>query len=430
MTVEVVDNTIDENGAAGGYGGGIYCEETDGLIEGNSLSDNSASRGGGIAACSDAWPVISGNSLIGNVAVSRGGGIMLEDDPHTVRVLNNIIKNNLAITDGGGIAGLNLGLAIIMNNLIEDNDAGEPFGNGGGLYFAEAGAPEIVNNTVVANSAGKGGALACEGPCFARAWNNIFWNNSASTQGDEVAAIKDGNGDPTSLIIHHCDVKGGPASVYLETGCYLDWGDGIIDADPLWVNPSGGDYHLQQDPVQPGVNNPCVDTGHNLGLNWGLAKCTTRTDGGYDFNILDMGFHYGDSFLPALVADSHEIPEKAGAKIRFLMTAGHENSGYPIHRMYILLGSTSGTSPGYPLPGGLATLPLNWDWFTDIIFTLLNTPVFDEFMGTLEFYYGSAAALLNTGPLPGGAGLVLHFAFALNKPWDYVSNTVRIEIVP
>ncbi|MHC4944308.1 MAG: right-handed parallel beta-helix repeat-containing protein [Planctomycetota bacterium] len=429
MTVEVINNTLEQNVAGSGLGGGIYCKETDGTIEGNSLSDNSATCGGGIAACSDAWPVISNNMLNGNVAIDRGGGIYLEDDPHTVRVLNNVLVYNLAITDGGGIAGWNLGTAIVMNNLFNYNVATEPVGKGGGLYFGNTGAPQIINNTVVNNSAGTGGGFACEGLCNPSVWNTIFWDNSAPL-GKEIAVIKDGAGDPSYLIIHHCDLKGGPASVYKQLGCFLDWGDGMIDADPLWVDPMHGDYHLQQDPCQPGVTNPCVDTGFNYGLNWGLAKCTTRTDGVYDFNVLDMGFHYGESFLPALVADGYEIPENAGAKIRFLMTAGHENSGYPFHRQYILLATASGTSPGYTLPGGLATLPLNWDWLTDIVLQMINTPVFHKFMGTLEFYYGSADALLYTGPLPGAAGLVMHFAYALNKPWDYASNTVRIEIVP
>jgi hypothetical protein len=52
-------------------------------------------------------------------------------------------------------------------------------------------------------------------------------------------------------------------------------------------------------------------------------------------------------------------------------------------------------------------------------------------MGTLGGT-GSASATFDTlGMLPpGSVGLTMHFAYALNKPWDFVSNPVGIEIIP
>jgi hypothetical protein len=98
-------------------------------------------------------------------------------------------------------------------------------------------------------------------------------------------------------------------------------------------------------------------------------------------------------------------------------------------RNYILLGSVSGTEPGTPLPGGQVTLPLNWDIFTNLIIGLINSPVFYDFMKTLDTS-GYSKAQLNLGPVPGAAGITMHFAYALNKPWDFVSNPVGIKIVP
>jgi hypothetical protein len=92
------------------------------------------------------------------------------------------------------------------------------------------------------------------------------------------------------------------------------------------------------------------------------------------------------------------------------------------------LGSVSGTAPGTTLPGGLI-LPLNWDVFTDVVFILLNTPVFHCFYGTLDAA-GSAEAQVTSGPIPGFAGTILYFAYCLNSPFDFVSNPVEIEIVP
>ena len=40
---------------------------------------------------------------------------------------------------------------------------------------------------------------------------------------------------PAILSIEYSDVKGGQASVHVDTGCTLNWGQGNIDADPLFV---------------------------------------------------------------------------------------------------------------------------------------------------------------------------------------------------
>ena len=54
-----------------------------------------------------------------------------------------------------------------------------------------------------------------------------------------------------------------------------------------------------------------------------------------------------------------------------------------------------------------------------------------NFMGILD-PAGDGAAIFNTlGPMPPGlAGMTMSFAYALNKPWDFVSNPVNVEIVP
>ena len=104
-------------------------------------------------------------------------------------------------------------------------------------------------------------------------------------------------------------------------------------------------------------------------------------------------------------------------------------SAYNPKGVYILLGGITGTTPGIPLPGGMVVLPVNWDLFTNIVIQLVNTPIFQNFMGVLDGQ-GSGAAQLNLGPVPGFAGTKLYFAYAMNNPWDFASNPVMIEIVP
>ncbi|MHC4943814.1 MAG: M14 family zinc carboxypeptidase [Planctomycetota bacterium] len=126
----------------------------------------------------------------------------------------------------------------------------------------------------------------------------------------------------------------------------------------------------------------------------------------------------------SLISDKPEITT-AGGPVNFTLMAGSGNAS----RNYLLLGSVSGTSPGYPLPGGLVTLPLNWDDFLVMVLTMINTPVFDDFMGKLDTG-GNAAAQLNVPHLPPtAAGVVMYFAFTLNNPFDFVSDTVEIKIL-
>ena len=128
-----------------------------------------------------------------------------------------------------------------------------------------------------------------------------------------------------------------------------------------------------------------------------------------------------------LVADTHVLAEGTGGQVRLDLDAGTANAG----RDYLVLGSVTGTFPGIPLPGGQATLPLNWDLFTMTIVDFINTPNFTSFYATLS-KSGTAFATLDTlGALPPGmVGVKLYFAFALMKPWDFVSNPVGIGIVP
>ena len=61
---------------------------------------------------------------------------------------------------------------------------------------------------------------------------------------------------------------------------------------------------------------------------------------------------------------------------------------------------------------------------------MLNTSVFKNFVNTLDAG-GSGTAVFDTlGPIPGASGVTLYFAYALNKPWDFASNYVTIDIVP
>ena len=127
-----------------------------------------------------------------------------------------------------------------------------------------------------------------------------------------------------------------------------------------------------------------------------------------------------------LEADTFALSEASGGTVNFAINAGAANG----NRAYVILGSITGTAPGTPLPGGEATLPLNWDLFTNVVIDFINSAMFSGFMGTLS-PGGSAAPVFNTlGPIPGIQDITLSFACGLNGPWDFASNPISVEITP
>lgn len=125
-----------------------------------------------------------------------------------------------------------------------------------------------------------------------------------------------------------------------------------------------------------------------------------------------------------LSVDNEEIPE-AGGTVNLYLCGGKSIKRRP----YLLVGGVTGTSPGTTLPGGLV-LPVNWDVFSDIVMSLLNSPVFADFYGMLD-NEGFAAAQINAPTLtPTAVGTVMYYAWCTGKPFDFVSTPVEVTIVP
>jgi len=209
----------------------------------------------------------------------------------------------------------------------------------------------------------------------------------------------------------------------------LIWGAGAIDADPLFVEGPDGFHYLSQIAAGQGINSPCVGTGSDQAANviGDMDTLWTRTDEVPDSGVVDMGYHYGNFVFPGLQVNVNEVSASSGGIANFILNATSDNQ----NRNYFQLGSVTGTTPGFPLPGGLVTLPLNWDIFTGIVYKLANTPAFLNFHGQLDAS-GHASTQFNTlGPLPPTAvGITMNFAYLFYNRFDFVSNPIPIEIVP
>ncbi len=105
---------------------------------------------------------------------------------------------------------------------------------GGGLAISDS--SPITNCTFFRNKSYLvgGGVIVMGGsPVFT---NCIFWGDEDYYGGSEIYVME---GSPT---VSYSNIKGGYS------------GEGNIDADPLFVDPENGDFHLQ-------LGSPCIDTG-------------------------------------------------------------------------------------------------------------------------------------------------------------------------
>ncbi len=131
--------------------------------------------------------------------------------------------------------------------------------------------------------------------------------------GNEIALTADFGA--STLSISYSNVQGGYESAYVESGCTLDWGPGMMDEDPLFTAGPEGDYYLSQIAAGQEIDSPCVDAGsgpaHNscfgaLNGEICLDSLWTRTDEIADSGIVDMGYHY-----PLIIPDSAVTPTPA-----------------------------------------------------------------------------------------------------------------------
>lgn len=264
---EITGNTFTENEVLkqmSGNGGGIYCLKSMVNIEDNIFRHNHALDGAAIYGNYSSLRVvrnlIQSNALYNiyplPTYMGSGDGALTFLFAHELLVEANSIQGNIA-DSGAGLCLLSPFAARVQNNLILDNLAWDYSGNAGGMgggmlceFSGNATSPTIIaNNTIVGNNAPPsflghlGGGLALtlytNGLILA---NNIIASNSSG-----IWRYPYLNYQP--VLQNNC-VNNSNANNYVN----LAAGAGDIQADPQFVNRTGGDFHLSS-------GSPCVDTG-------------------------------------------------------------------------------------------------------------------------------------------------------------------------
>ena len=213
----LADNFAQNQGLNSG-GGAIYCALSNCLLIGN------ASWGGGGAA---AFSSLTGCTASNNTANAAGGGLC------TGFAINCVISSNQTMNTGGGAYSNTLLNCVLRNNLADSI--------GGGACQSA-----LVNCTVVSNAA--------SGPSVQPAGGGVFGGSATNCIIYYNSALKDPNLSGSASVNYCCTMPSAS-------------GLGNITNEPLFVNLTGEDLHLQS-------NSPCINSGNNV-----YATSTTDLDG-------------------------------------------------------------------------------------------------------------------------------------------------------
>jgi len=237
-----IEDNIVANNVACGSGGGIEVDFSSAAILRNIVRNNQQSGcsggpgGGGIGILGAGNATITGNSITGN-SFGVGGGLTLFA-AGTPTITDNVIQGNTAQnSQGGGMWIVNDSPALIAQNLIIGNTSSE----GAGIeVLVPSGSlgPKFVNNTLAGNI----GSAAI----FASGFHNQeqFVNNIVVGGPNQGAINCDATYDrvPPDLRANNAFSSGGAS--YMGSCSGAAGHNGNISADPLFVNPSAGNYHL------------------------------------------------------------------------------------------------------------------------------------------------------------------------------------------
>ncbi|MDP8240375.1 MAG: choice-of-anchor D domain-containing protein, partial [Candidatus Hatepunaea meridiana] len=298
--LEFEDGTVISNRATALWGGGIAIRSGSQLNARNvDFIGNSAEAGGGIAFRNSDGS-LTGCLFEGNACVGGGGGVAMETSD--IELTDVVIRNNRSQYHGGGV-GVQSSNPILTRVVISGNTAGNA-GSGidlcnashlvlnnseisftvgySGVEISSESEATITNCTIYGNQ-GYGLRLSESGQTFLN--NSIIWGN---TQEQILFDHEVG-----SLSTAYSDIQGGLESIENREGHEINWGDGMIDADPLFADPGNGDFNLTAD-------SPCIDSGD------------PESDPDPDDTRADMGalyFHQDDHVLN--VPDDYETIQAA-----------------------------------------------------------------------------------------------------------------------
>jgi len=215
QSLTILGGTI-ANNTASGNGGGIDAGSASTAISGAEIQTNtSGGSGGGILTSSQSL-TIQNATIANNTASGNGGGIEVESSAGgTVTITGSVIKQNKSNGAGGGFGELNdLGTLAVQTSFFSDNSAGgnggaiqvgspattildsefkgNTSGGSGGALFDSGGALSVMRSTIADNTAGNGGGIEIETTVAGAAGSQIVNSSIVANSAMKLGANNDG----------------------------------------------------------------------------------------------------------------------------------------------------------------------------------------------------------------------------------------------
>jgi hypothetical protein len=244
-TLILASSTIEGNRSLGGLGqggGGIIVFDSEAVLSGCIVRDNTSTNVAGGVAVAEGQPFMS-------IIASAGVHLQSIDAFITDCVITGNEVSGIDIGVGGGIFMLSGSTLALTNALIDGNSALD----GAGVWADTE--LTIVNSTITRNVASEQGGGIEGNLATVSVLNSILWGNIAAGMADEDAQI----------------VGDGPIAVDFSTVEDLTGGlggFGNIGLDPMFADPNGTDGvpGNEDDDLRLLAGSPCIDAADNTGV--------------------------------------------------------------------------------------------------------------------------------------------------------------------
>ncbi len=293
------ENTIVSN-SAGEQGAGLYLYESDAALNKNVITVNTSGKDGGGLYLWRSDPILDGNIVVANTAADEGGGMYVGNS--AAMLTNNVVADNQASVVGSGLY-IRGSSAFLLHTTIARNSGGD----GSGVYVSndgESSAVTMTNTILVDHTIGITVANGSTATLEATLWGDGDWANTTDWDGAGTVI----------LSLNH-------------------WGD------PAFVAPDTGDYHIE-------AESAALDAGVDSGV-------PTDMDGGP--RPIGTGYDLGADEFPVSLSTSVEIAQRistvvaqAGAQLTY--TIHVTNTGdVDLHT------TITNVLPSHVSPGGILT---------------------------------------------------------------------------
>jgi len=314
--------------------------------------------------------------------IGSGGGIAGRGNEIIFK--NFVVRNNRAMKSGGGLyltGNIELNKVQIYNNVLDTTyryygGAGLSLGSLEPFDHAKIVNSTIINNTVYAEPYNSGGLSIVN--MDVSIVNSIIWNNSPINISITSQNLGPFANNLSSLNIAYSNIHGSGEGIVITDSAIVNWLDGNIDTDPLFVGGNPFDYNLSN-------SSPCINAGTPF-LVWEGDTLINLSPSEYIGEAPDMGALESDVLIS--VEGEETVPTE------FKLEQNYPNPFNPSTIIKYSIPSVKTPLLG-GVGGGLVTLKV-YDILGREVTTLVNK---EQKPGNYEITFdaGSAAGGLSSG---------------------------------